>query len=81
MGNIVCKLFDKDAPKTVENFVGLAEGTKEFKNKAPVRTKAQFLRWPGLSSRDSRLHDSGAAREATAAAVPATPSRTNFIPR
>jgi peptidyl-prolyl cis-trans isomerase A (cyclophilin A) len=32
MGNIVCKLFDKEAPKTVENFIGLAEGTKEFTN-------------------------------------------------
>ena len=34
MGNIVCKLLDKEAPKTVENFIGLAEGTKEFKNES-----------------------------------------------
>ena len=32
LGNIICKLFDKEAPKTVENFIGLAEGTKEFVN-------------------------------------------------
>jgi peptidyl-prolyl cis-trans isomerase A (cyclophilin A) len=32
LGNIVCRLFDKEAPKTVENFIGLAEGTKEFVN-------------------------------------------------
>lgn len=29
-GNITIQLFDKEAPKTVENFVALAEGTKEW---------------------------------------------------
>jgi peptidyl-prolyl cis-trans isomerase A (cyclophilin A) len=29
-GDIVCRLFEKDAPKTVANFVELAEGSREW---------------------------------------------------
>ena len=29
-GNFTIRLFDQEAPKTVENFIGLAEGTKEW---------------------------------------------------
>ena len=31
-GKIVCKLFEKEAPKTVKNFVELAEGTRDWKD-------------------------------------------------
>jgi len=33
-GSIVCRLFEKDAPKTVANFVELAEGRREWKHPA-----------------------------------------------
>jgi peptidyl-prolyl cis-trans isomerase A (cyclophilin A) len=43
MGKIVCKLFTVDAPKTVENFIGLAEGTKEYTDKDGKKTKGRFF--------------------------------------
>ena len=47
-GEIVCRLFEKEAPKTVENFIGLAEGTKEFTDpKTGQKTKRPFF--DGLS--------------------------------
>ena len=30
MGRLTCKLFDKEAPETVANFIGLAQGTKAW---------------------------------------------------
>ncbi len=30
MGRLTCKLYDKQAPITVSNFIGLAEGTKDW---------------------------------------------------
>jgi cyclophilin family peptidyl-prolyl cis-trans isomerase len=32
MGTMTCRLFDKEAPVGVANFIGLAEGTKAWKN-------------------------------------------------
>ncbi|MGH9433754.1 MAG: peptidylprolyl isomerase [Terriglobia bacterium] len=42
LGEITCRLFPEKAPKTVENFVGLAKGEKEFIDVAtrkPVRRR------------------------------------------
>lgn len=40
-GTMVARLFDKEAPKTVENFVMLAEGKKQWRN---PRTKTMVRR-------------------------------------
>lgn len=39
MGTLRCKLFAKEAPNTVANFIGLAEGTKDWKDPATGKTK------------------------------------------
>jgi peptidyl-prolyl cis-trans isomerase A (cyclophilin A) len=46
MGRITCRLFDKEAPVSVENFIALAEGTKDWKD--PVSR---------LSMHNKRLYD------------------------
>lgn len=38
-GNIVCRLFEKEAPKTVANFRGLATGTKTWTDPSTGKTK------------------------------------------
>jgi len=43
LGKFTVKLFDQDAPKTVANFVGLAEGTKEWTDpKTGAKVKKPF---------------------------------------
>jgi len=34
MGRLTCKLYEKEAPITVANFIGLAEGTKEWNSRS-----------------------------------------------
>ena len=41
MGTFVCQLYEKLAPVAVENFVGLAEGTKEW-----MTTKGELMKQP-----------------------------------
>ena len=42
-GNFKVRLFDGDVPKTVANFAGLAEGTKEFTDpKTGQKPNARF---------------------------------------
>ena len=43
MGDITLELFDNEAPKTVANFVGLAEGTKEVTDRAGKTTKKPYF--------------------------------------
>ncbi|MDV6234953.1 peptidylprolyl isomerase [Leptospira ellisii] len=41
-GNLIVELFDKDAPKTVQNFIDLAQGEKEFLARNGQKVKKPF---------------------------------------
>jgi len=41
-GDVTIELFEKDAPETVKNFIGLAEGTKEFTDASGNKVKKPF---------------------------------------
>jgi peptidyl-prolyl cis-trans isomerase A (cyclophilin A) len=47
LGEITCELFPQQAPETVENFIGLATGTKEFTD-PKTRQPAQRPFYDGL---------------------------------
>jgi len=42
-GNIVCRLFEKDAPKTVQNFTELAEGKREWRHPSTGKKSSERL--------------------------------------
>jgi peptidyl-prolyl cis-trans isomerase A (cyclophilin A) len=43
MGNFTCELFEKDAPITVANFIGLASGTKDWRDPKGATMKGKPL--------------------------------------
>ena len=59
LGDIVIDLFEHQAPKTVENFVGLAKGEKEYKDDAGPHQPDPVLRRPDLPPHHPELHDPG----------------------
>jgi cyclophilin family peptidyl-prolyl cis-trans isomerase len=53
LGEITCELFPQHAPQTVENFVGLATGTKEFtdpKTRQETNEALQSAETPSLKA-------------------------------
>ena len=47
-GTMKCELFPDKAPRTVDNFVGLAMGTKDWKNPSTGKTEHQHPLYDGV---------------------------------
>ena len=81
-GNIVVRLLENEAPKTVANFIGLAEGTKEFTNeKTGQKEKKPFYDGLIFHRVIPQFMIQAAARRAAEWAGRATSLRTSFILR
>ena len=48
-GTFTIRLFDKEAPKTVANFVGLAEGTKEWQDPSSGKKQTGAAYYDGVT--------------------------------
>jgi peptidyl-prolyl cis-trans isomerase A (cyclophilin A) len=49
MGRLTCKLFDKEAPLTVANFIGLATGTKTWTDPATLKEVSSMPFYDGTT--------------------------------
>ena len=78
-GDIVINLFPNHAPETVDNFVGLAEGTKDYRDDAG-RSGEQFYDGLGFHRVIDGFMIQGGCPSAPAPAARATRSRTRSTP-
>jgi len=72
LGHIVCRLFDKEAPRRSRISSGVAEGRRNFVKPAPAKKKNAITMTVWSPPRDSSVHDSGRMPAGDGAAAPAT---------
>ena len=83
LGTFTCELYDKQAPITVANFVGLARGAAplEGPEDRQVGREEALLRRPDLPPRDPRLHDPGRRSAGRRHRQPRLPLRGRVLAR
>ena len=80
-GDIVIHLFDNHAPKTVQNFVGLAEGTQDYSVPgSDKKSPAPFYDGLGFHRVIENFMIQGGCPLGTGTGGPATSSRTSSTP-